>query len=179
MSRSCRMSTNEDFIDETIANLKILGMLGRNSKLCVRKGNLCIDAPHVQSLRRWIHGDSRDTTLVHVKTSINNGMKIARALMACSPTPTTIWTMRRISDEMEACEVGLQNLKATYAGDSMVIANIDVLAERQIAHRHEIEAWLHNNGVMNADEILKTAASCTMNDPPTLGAEAKKKESKS
>jgi len=39
---------------------------------------------------------------------------------------------------MERCRVGLQNLKTTYADDSTMVANLDVLIERQAAHREEI-----------------------------------------
>ena len=45
--------------------------------------------------------------------------------------------------ELEACESGLQNLKTTYADDSMIIANLDVILERQTAHQDELRRFLN------------------------------------
>jgi len=133
---------SEDFVDSTIANLKILGMLPKNSKLCVRKGNLSVDVPRIQGVRRWINGDSRDSTLVHAKTTVNNSIKIARAIMTCPITSMGEWTLQRIYEELDHAEIGLQNLKTTYVNDSMMVANLDVLIERLGAHREEIGAHL-------------------------------------
>lgn len=135
-------ATTEDFVDATIANLKILGMVPKNGKLCVRKGQLCIDKQRIQGVRRWINGDSRDLTLIHAKTTINNSIRIARAIMTCEKTSTSMWTLTRVFEEMERCETGLQNLKTTYADDSMMVANIDVLIERQQANKEEISSFM-------------------------------------
>jgi hypothetical protein len=143
-----RMSVmaSDDFIDSTIADLKILGMLPKHGKLCLRRGNLGIDHPRAQGLRRWINGDSRDHTLVHAKVTINNSIKIARSMMSGPSSTMTDWTLQRIYDEMEHSEMGLKNLKTTYVNDSMMIANLDVLIERQTAHREEIGTHLALRG---------------------------------
>jgi hypothetical protein len=136
-------ATSEDFVDATIAALKILGMVPKNGKLCIRKGQLCIDSPRAQWMRRWMNGDSRDLTLIHAKDTINNSIKIARAINdANSFSPTGMWTLERILTEMERCRVGLQNLKTTYADDSAMVANLDVLIERQTAHSAEVTGFV-------------------------------------
>jgi len=133
-------SPSEDFVDTTITSLKILGMVPKNGKLCIRKGQLCVDSPRAQWMRRWMNGDSRDLTLIHAKDTINNSIKIARGVKnnSSTVTPAGMWTLERILHEMERCRVGLQNLKTTYADDSTMVANLDVLIERQAAHREEI-----------------------------------------
>ena len=147
-------STEDEFVDATIANLKIIGMVPKNGKLCVRKGQLCIDSPRVQCVRRWIHGDSRDTTLVHAKNTINSSINIAKSIMSNyehlhreDNLPVgrchSLWNLDRIVSEMGGCELGLQNLKrTTYSGDSMMVANLDVIIEREIANKEEIKDFL-------------------------------------
>ena len=144
------MMATEEFIDTTIATMKIIGMVPKNGKLCVRKGQLCLDnTVQGQALLRWINGDCRDTTLMHAKNTITNAIKINRAIMAAaakeSPSSSVAWewTLRRMLSELEACESGLQNLKTTYADDSMIIANLDVIIERQTAHQDELRRFLN------------------------------------
>jgi hypothetical protein len=139
------MVVTDEFIDATIANMKVIGMLPKNGKLCVRKGQLALDTAQAQALRRWINGDSRDSSLMHAKNTLNNAMKITRLLMAAAATANddmARWTLQRLVVEMEQCETGMQNLKTTYANDSMMIANLDVLIERQSAHRSEVMRFL-------------------------------------
>ena len=132
----------EEFVDATIATMKIIGMVPKNGKLCVRKGQLCLDVVQGQALRRFFNGDSRDCTLMHAKNTITNAVKINRSIMAMPSTDISAWTLRRMLAELEACESGLQNLKTTYADDSMIIANLDVIIERQRAHREEVRKFL-------------------------------------
>lgn len=141
-------STTDDFIDSTIASLKIIGMVPKNGKLCVRNGQLSIDLQRIQGVRRWINGDSRSLSLVYAKTTVNNAIKIARSIIlncigSQSCNASSQWTLRRILEEMEYCEQGLHNLKTTtYVGDSMMVANLDVIIERQCAYREELFIFL-------------------------------------
>jgi hypothetical protein len=137
----------EDFVDSTIANLKVIGMVTQNGRLCVRKGQLCLErSDHAQGMRRWVHGDSRDVTLAHVRNTISNAGRILLGgrgpppSPSPSPTPSSgdqsageharRWTEQRISAELSRCEIGLQNLKATYMDDSVMVANLGVIIER-------------------------------------------------
>lgn len=141
-----------DFIDATIANLKVISMVPKSGKLCVKRGCLCLDRldhPQLQGVRRWINGDSRDLTILHAKNTLHSAMKICHLLMAAvhadAPTdPMSLWTIRRIYEELSACESGLQNLKTTYQSDSMTLANLDVVIERQQANRRELNTFLES-----------------------------------
>jgi len=136
--------TTEDFVDSTIASLKIIGMVPKNGKLCIRKGQLCIESSvKAQGFWRFFNGDSRDMTLMHAKNTINNAMKITRALMnSTTKDEINTWTIQRIHDEMEGAQGGLQNLKTTYVNDSMMIANLEVVIDRQRAHGEEIRKYI-------------------------------------
>ena len=132
---------SEEFIDTTIAALKIIGMVPKNGKLCVRKGQLALDVPdRMQFVRRWTNGDSRDLTLMHIRNTINSAIKICKGLLHnADSVELSQWSLGRILEEMERAQVGIQNLKTTYLDDSAMIANLDVLADRLIAHRDETE----------------------------------------
>lgn len=136
------MNMNEDFFDNTIANLKIISMLQKNQKLCVRKGQLTLEREdRLQFIRRWFHSDSRDHILMHVRNSINNAIKIAKSLTEKENSTYKLkdWTLTKIMEEMEQAENGLINLKTTYAGDSIIIANLDVLIDRLKVNGEEIK----------------------------------------
>lgn len=135
------MAANEEFIDSTIASLKIIGMVPKSGKLALRKGQLALDIPDKsQSLRRWVNGDSRDITMMHLRNTINSAIKICKSLLTATNLELAAWTLSRMINEMENCETGLQNLKTTYANDSMMTANLDVLADRLKAHKNEFIA---------------------------------------
>lgn len=173
-------ATADDFVDATIANLKIVGMVPKGGKLCVRKGQLSVDPPRVQAVRRFLNGDSRDMTIAHIKTTIFNAIRIAQTLMGPDPPdtpgraahPPTVgsalavggseWTLSRLLTEMQRCEVGLHNLKTTYCSDSLMLANLDVLIDRQNAHRERIE-----------QHMLKNGQRCSREPDPDEGAKLK------
>lgn len=134
----------EEFVDTTIATMKIIGMVPKKGKLCIRKGHLCLDvSDQVQSVRRWVQGDSRDCTLMHVRNTFNSAFKISRFLITTpGASYMTYWTLDRLVTEMAQCEIGLQNLKTTYSIDSMMVANVEVLLDRLIAHEAELNKFL-------------------------------------
>jgi hypothetical protein len=121
----------EGFVDGTIATLKVIGMVGKGGRLCVRKGQLCLENDDsVQFFRRWLLGDSRDITLMHVKNTALNAMELARN----NHDPE----MRgRVCRELHNCLAGLQNLRSTYIKDSVMVAHLEVLSDRvafELAH---------------------------------------------
>ncbi len=135
----------DDFVDATMANLKIISMLQKNDKIRVHKGNISIDRGDgaVQAVRRWLNRDSRDVTLIHVRNTISNAIRIACTLSSSIITTTRgsglkDWTLQRFVGEMAAAELGLQNLRATYMMDSGVVASIDVMTERLRANCDEL-----------------------------------------
>ena len=131
-----RVMISDDFVDITIANLKVIGMVPQNGRLCVRKGQLCLDADdRLQAVRRWVRGDSRESVLLHIRNTVGNAVRIVSQTSQVDPPPLARWTMDRIIAEMQQCEAGLRNLCATYSSDSLTVANINVLIERIAAQQ--------------------------------------------
>lgn len=155
------MVASDEFVDTTVANLKILGMLQKNDKVSVRKGHISIDrgdsATGMQSLRRWFHRDSREVTVIHLRNTVNNAIRIARSLLDATRrrSEMDLWALKTLVGEMQAAEVGLQNLRITYMSDSSVAAAVDVIRERLRAHSDDINACL-------AQELIATETAAAM-----------------
>ena len=118
------MLNTDDYVDSVIANLKIVGMVQKGGKLCVRKGQLAIErTDHLQGVRRWVAKDSRDVSLIHMRNTVGAALKLLSGA-------TGTRTQARLAAELRQCEVGLQNLQATYIDDSAMVAHLQVLVER-------------------------------------------------
>ena len=107
----------EDLVDKIIINLKIIGIIKINEKLCIRKGNLQIDQEsNLRSLKRWFFRDTRDDFLIFIRDIIRKINLI-----------TDSQDLERIYSEFEKAQLGMDNLKATYSMDPVTIATIDNL----------------------------------------------------
>jgi hypothetical protein len=148
----------DDFIDTIFANMKVIGMLQKNSKLCIRKGQLAIDTDdRFQGLRRWIYKDGRCIIIMHVRNTINNAIAVSKRLLKDEiSTDLRDWTVLRMHEEMRACENGLQNLKTTYMEDSAMVAALDVLIERLRANYDDISRKY--NSLMPIEVNIKAPA---------------------
>jgi hypothetical protein len=131
----------DEVVDRTMANLKLISMINKSEKLCVRKGQLNIEqVDRLQPFRRWYNKDSRDMSLIHIRNTINDAIKITKGLLSNNlQHELSFWTVNTLNDEMKKCEIGLQNLKTTYAEDPSYIANLDVMIDRCKAHSQEID----------------------------------------
>jgi hypothetical protein len=104
----------EEIIDNIITNLKILSMVQKNEKLCIRKGYLQIDkVSKFQFLKRFLFNDSRDNTLIYLKQLIRNIKMILETKRDL------------VIDDFDNIVMGINNLKITYSDDPMIIASFD------------------------------------------------------
>lgn len=141
----------EDFIDTTITNLKIIGCVPKNGRLCIRKGQLTLEPDdHFQILRRWINRDSREVTLMHIRNTISNAIKLSKGLMTNQiHADLKQWTLDKLMQEMSNCQAGLLNLKTTYNEDHSFKASLDVLSERLEANCNELHDYVIKHNLVN------------------------------
>jgi hypothetical protein len=134
----------EEMIDKTMANLKLIGMVNKGEKLCIKKGQLNIEIiDRLQPFRRWYNKDSRDVSLIHIRNAINDAIKISKGLLSNTiQSDMKIWTVNAFNQEIKNCINGLQNLKTTYEEDPCFVANLDVLLDRCKAQYEEIDKAL-------------------------------------
>ena len=152
----------DEYVDRTMANLKLVGMVNKGAKLCVFKGQLNIETvDRLQSFRRWYHKDSREVTLIHIRNTINDAIKIAKGLISNTiQSDLKIWTIGAINQELKNCENGLQNLKTTYIEDSSFVANMDVLIDKCKAQSDEIEKSMLE--MSDTESISNVSSSYTL-----------------
>ena len=138
----------EELIDTTLTTLKVIGMLPKNGRLCVRRGQLTLESDdHMQRFKRWVYRDSREVTLSHIKNTINNATKIIKGIMSSQiDIEMKTWTLQRFLSEMTSCQSGLVNLKTTYINDTAIVATLDVICERLQANCAELSEWDRNDG---------------------------------
>jgi hypothetical protein len=131
----------DEVVDKTMANLKLISMVNKGEKLCVRKGQLNIESfDRLQPVRRWYNKDSRDNSLIHIRNTVNDAIKISKGLLANNlQIDLSEWIVLALNEELKKCEVGLQNMKTTYEDDSSFVANLDVMIDRCRAHSEEID----------------------------------------
>lgn len=134
----------EELIDTTITTLKVIGMLPKNGRLCVRRGQLTLEIDsNLQRIKRWVYRDSREVTLMHIKNTINNCTKIVKGIMNNQiDIELKQWTLQRFLSEMQNCQSGIVNLKTTYIDDTAIVANLDVICERLQANCSELKEYL-------------------------------------
>jgi hypothetical protein len=146
------MNTDEQ-IDNTITTMKVIGMLPKNGRLCVRKGQLTLEADNqFQKIKRWIYRDSRDVTLIHIKNTMNNANKLIKGIMNDQiDIELKLWSLQRFLAEMINCQSGLVNLKTTYIEDTNMVATLDVICDRLQANCQELKDYIQKQNLMSVN----------------------------
>tara|TARA_Y100000389_G_scaffold74876_1_gene71480 strand:+ start:1594 stop:2040 length:447 start_codon:yes stop_codon:yes gene_type:complete len=112
----------EQFTDQILTSLKIIGRIKEGQKVCVRDGLIHIEVKSsgvVSSLKRWLHGDNRFTTLSYIKNVVNNALDLCK-----------ICSEQDLKDALRESILGLSSLAVTYGNDAATLATIEVLQER-------------------------------------------------
>jgi|LauGreDrversion4_2_1035121.scaffolds.fasta_scaffold1041117_1 hypothetical protein len=97
--------------DHILTSLKVIASLKEGQKISVRHGLMKID-PNPSGFLRWISGDSRQVSLLHLT------LVIQEALLAA------------MYKELEEAAKGLETLKVTYGDDIAYVASIDILINK-------------------------------------------------
>lgn len=149
----------EELIDTTLTTLKVIGMLPKNGRLCIRRGQLTLESDdHLQRWKRWIYRDSREITLMHIKNTINNATKIIKGIMSNQiDIEMKPWTLQRFQSEMTSCQSGIVNLKTTYINDTAVVAALDVICERLQANCKELADWERRDACPDVNAVIRSS----------------------
>ena len=121
-------------LEFVLANLKILGALPKHGKLCVRGGMLAVDtAGALQPVWRWLRGDSRADVVAHIRRVVELGEQITASWI------TDAFVLAQLETEFRSARQGLAILVATYAGDSQVQAQLELLVSHVSAIGSRLE----------------------------------------
>ena len=112
----------DQFTDQILTSLKIIGRIKEGQKVCVRDGLIHIEVKSsglISSMKRWVHGDNRFTTLSYIKNVVNNALDLCK-----------VCNEQDLKDALGESIVGLSSLSVTYGNDAATLAIIEVLQER-------------------------------------------------
>ena len=121
----------EEFVDQLLTSIKIVGMIKEGQKVCIRNGLLTLETKSTgvgAALRRWIHNDNRYSTLMYIRNVVNNSVDV------CNIYPRTDSVIIKITESLESCLTGLGCLIVTYGDDAGITATIGVMQDRIRAH---------------------------------------------
>jgi hypothetical protein len=111
--------------DELLVSLKIIAMVGDGQKLSLRQGRLALGSG--SAIVRWLTGEARNNTISALRAVVSD------AIDALCPSCDDPWLAERLVADLDAARAGIARLQTTYAGDSLIVAQLQVLVER-MAH---------------------------------------------
>jgi hypothetical protein len=120
------MNDSEDIVDHLLTSLKVIAMIKEGQKVCVRNGHLTLETQSTgvtTSVKRWVHGDSRNTTVHYIKSVLHNAIVVSK-------TYKNQTSVDKIVAGMTEALVGISSLIVTYADDATVSATLQVLHNR-------------------------------------------------
>ena len=120
------MNDSEDIVDHLLTSLKVISMIKEGQKVCVRNGHLTLETQStgvVTSVKRCIHGDSRNTTVHYIKSVLHNSITVSK-------THRNQTSVDKITTGMTEALAGISSLIVTYADDATVSAMLQVLHDR-------------------------------------------------
>ena len=133
---------NSDAVDLVVINLKVLAGLKESDRLITRNSAFEVqETGWIQTLSRRWNGDTRWSNFAEIKKLIEDALRILGAYSAhafgtvttAAPLPKPDNALERVQSlvaELTSAANGLAVLKATYAADPRMIANLDVLLQK-------------------------------------------------
>ena len=124
--------SDQHYIDQILANLKVISMIKTCTRLRIIKGQISLDFPSpVQPVRRWFYGDSRNAMIIHVRGVIHNALNVVKLeTMLPSNDEDRIWIYRKILEALKNSQQGIQNLMKTYEADAVIVCYLEVLNDK-------------------------------------------------
>ena len=120
------MNDAEDVVDHLLTSLKVISMIKEGQKVCVRNGHMTLENQStgvLTSIRRWIHKDSRMTTIHYIKSVVQNSISISKT----HRNPSSVY---KLVEGMKEALCGINSLIVTYADDATIAATLQVLHDR-------------------------------------------------
>ena len=113
----------DEFVDEILTSLKIIGSIKEGQKVCVRNGLLALEVHSTgiwPAIKRFMYGDNRDLTLRYIKNVVFNALSVIKHVN----NPGEV--LKSLSEAI----TGLKRLEVTYSADIGTVSTIQVLVDR-------------------------------------------------
>jgi hypothetical protein len=121
-------NTHMTFINILI-NLKLLSHVKEYDKLTIYDDKLDIDKRYFRDIMRRIRGESHVDTLNFIEKLVKSAEYHSIKLMK-SGKQDDLHDLKLLTNDLEACQTGLNNLKVTYKSYNVVICKIDIYLEQ-------------------------------------------------
>ena len=142
--------------DELLSNLKVIGMVKENGKLCIRNGHLSLELNNENqdvsiinlttwiqtTLKRWWNHDNRTNNIVMLQSIIHTSILFCEDIIKKEEHIQTSNLLKRYYNTYCEVLIGLSNLKKTYDGDASIVARLIVLHEKVLECKEIIEKHL-------------------------------------
>ena len=131
----------DEHIDQLLTSLKIINSIKEGQKVCVRNGFLALEVKSsgIQaSMRRWVYGDNRYTTMRYIRNVINNAINTARL----HEDPDVVADLKVYLTEVIP---GLKSLEVTYSDDIAIVSALQVLENRITSDVKKMERSIDKN----------------------------------
>jgi hypothetical protein len=107
-------------------DLKVISMLESSRKLFICDDNLALEPiSYFQPIKRWLNNSNRRNVINRIKQRVDELEKHFQ-----NDDFDILWIKDEILKMLDQVKNGLVNLQETYAGDSQMKANIDLLIAR-------------------------------------------------
>ena len=107
--------------DELLVSLKIIAMVSDGQKLSLRQGRLALGSGN--AIVRWLTGEARNNTISALRVVVTDAIDA----LCHNDDP---WLAARLIADLDAARAGIARLQTTYASDSLIVAQLQVLVER-------------------------------------------------
>ena len=113
----------DEFVDEILTSLKIVGSIKEGQKVCVRNGLLTLEYRSTgvwPAIKRAIYGDNREMTVRYIKNVVMNAISVIKVVK----NPEDV--IKLLGESV----TGLRRLEVTYTADVAIVSAIQVLVDR-------------------------------------------------
>jgi hypothetical protein len=137
---------------EILSRLKLLTLLQKGDKLCVKTMSIQPDGWNTRLSRCWIAPDNRQNTLKVSREVIGRAFEILIYNLD-SKKESDIIQCKMIVQDLIKAQTGLLNLKSTYINDAKFGCDIDILIQQIVARLSEVKK---ENGDLFIDDPLQS-----------------------
>ena len=124
--------SDQHYVDQVLANLKVISMVKEGARLRLIAGQLSIDYPSpIQPVRRWYYGDTRSIMISHVRGIVHNAINIVKIENMVDDKERR-WVANKIVESLTRAQNGILNLMNTYEHDAVVVCSLEVLNDKII-----------------------------------------------
>lgn len=130
---------SHELTERLFINLKVISRLKPGDKITISDNLMNIDHRYFQTLVRWIVHDNRNTTIQFIEQVVRDALEYNERILrnenvsvvgSAFTSETRNHIILRMTNELDKCIEGLNNLKQTYGDDCLMECRIDYIIDQ-------------------------------------------------